>query len=93
MLPETIKSRSLSSKASCVGKGTNSPLMQPSRTEPIGPWNGSGEIRQRGRGPVHRQHVAVVLPVAGHHEGLHLDLVDDIRRARAGGWGGPSVGP
>ena len=30
---------------------------------------------QRGRGPVHRQHVAVVLPVAGQHERLHLDLV------------------
>ena len=32
-------------------------------------------MRKRGRGAVHRQHVAVVLPVAGHHEGLHLDLV------------------
>ena len=30
---------------------------------------------QRGRGPVHRQHVAVVLPVAGHHERLNLHLV------------------
>ena len=30
---------------------------------------------QGGRGAVHRQHVAVVLPVAGQHEGLDLDLV------------------
>ena len=27
-----------------MGKGTNSPLIEASRTEPIGPWNGSGEM-------------------------------------------------
>jgi hypothetical protein len=44
LLPETIKSSSLSSSASWVGNGTNSPLIEASRTEPIGPWNGNGEM-------------------------------------------------
>ncbi len=39
-----------------------------------------------GRGPDHRQHVAVVLPVAGHHEGLHLHLVvEPVGEQRADG--------
>ena len=51
LLPETIRSRSLSSRASCVGKGTNSPSIEPSRTEPIGPWNGSGEMHSAAEAP------------------------------------------
>jgi hypothetical protein len=31
--------------------------------------------QQRGRRPIHRQHVAVVLPVGGQHEALNLDVV------------------
>jgi hypothetical protein len=42
-LPEMIRSRSLSSSASWVGKATNSPPIEPRRTEPTGPRKGSGE--------------------------------------------------
>ena len=38
-----IRSRSLSSSALWVGNATNSPPIEPRRTEPTGPWNGSGE--------------------------------------------------
>ena len=75
LLPETIRSRSLSSSSSCVGNGTNWPSMWPRRTEPIGPWNGKRRNAQRGRGAVHRQHVGVVLPIAGQHEALDLHFV------------------
>ena len=75
MLPETIRSRSLSSSSSCVGKGTNWPSMRPRRTAAIGPSKRQRRDAQRGRGAVHRQHVAVVLPVAGHDERLDLHFV------------------
>ena len=45
---------------------------EPSR---CGPWNGKRREAQRGRGAVHRQHVAVVLPIAGQHEALDLHFV------------------
>ena len=66
--------------------------MWPSRTEPIGPWNGSGERPSAADGAVHRQHVAVVLPVAGQHEALDLHFVVEARRETAAGSAGPSAG-
>ena len=74
-VPEMIKSSSLVSSSSCVGNGTNSPSTRPRRTEPSGPWNGSGEMPSAARGTVHRQHVAVGLAIAGHHEVLNLHFV------------------
>ncbi len=51
LLPETIKSRSLSSKSSCVGNGTNLPSTRPKRTEAIGPSNGKGEMDSAAEAP------------------------------------------
>ncbi len=34
-----------------MGKGTNSPLTQPSRTEAIGPWKGRGETTNAAEAP------------------------------------------
>ena len=50
-MPETIRSSSLSSNSSCVGKGTNLPSMQPRRTEPMGPRNGKGESARAAEAP------------------------------------------
>ncbi len=83
LLPETIRSRSLCSSSSWVGKGTKLPSTRPSRTEAIGPWNGSERQAQSGRGPVHGQHVGIVLPIAGHDKGLDLDFVAEaVRKQR-----------
>ncbi len=46
---------------------------QPYRAD--GALEGQGRNLQRGRGPVHPQDVAVVLPVAGHHERLYLHFI------------------
>ncbi len=48
------------------------------------------DAKRRG-GAVHRQHVAVVLPVAGQDEGLNLHFVVETTRETAAGSGGPSA--
>ena len=68
------------------GEGDDLAVHVPSRTEPMRPLERQRRNAQRGRGPVHRQHVGVVLPIAGHHEGLHLHLVvEPLGKQRADG--------
>ena len=75
-MPETIRSRSLSSSSSCVGNGdelaVDAAQRGPSRSAP---GTACGETSRRGAGADHRQHVGVVLPVAGQDEALNLHFV------------------
>ena len=75
LFPETIKSSSLCTSSSVVGKGMISPSTKPRRIEPMGPWKGRGEIAKRARGAVHGQHVGIVLAVGGQDGGHDLDFV------------------
>ena len=91
LLPETIRSRSLSSSSSCVGNGDELAVDPAQANRADRALERQRRNAQRGRGAVHGQHVAVVLAIAGQDEGLDLHFVVKPVRETAAGSGDPSA--
>ena len=71
----TIRSRSLFSSSSAVGKATSLPSTRPSRIAPIGPWNGSCARTSAAEAPMIESTSASFCAVGGDRTRLDLDLV------------------
>ena len=71
----TTRSRSLFSSSSAVGNATSWPSTRPSRTAPMGPWNGTRAITRAAEAPMIDRTSASFGPVGGDRPGLDLDLV------------------
>ena len=86
--PDMIRSRSLSSSSSCVGKATNLPADAADADAGDRPAERQRRNEQ-GRGDaVHGDHVGVVLLVAGQHDRLALHFVAESPWETAAGSAG-----
>ena len=56
------------------------PSTRPTRTAPMGPWNGMSETRERDRGAVNARDIGIVFRVGGEHHGDDLRLAAETFR-------------